>query len=487
MKIGLIALGEEVLGLEYLSSVLKKSGHTVKLFFDPQPFGGGIFLKIGFLDKMFDIQNKLVDGVTQWKPDIVGFSCMTNNYQWCLKTAKMLKSKSKYFGWDFPIVFGGIHPTILPNEVLSNDCVDFVAIGESEHSFLELLDNLKEGNDLGNVNGIYSRNDENFQYGIVKDLDSIPFPDHSIFYDKIDGFRRKSYTIIASRGCPYSCSYCCNDTLKKFSNFTRRVRSVDNIINELKLAKSNHNISKVMFIDEIFPFQIEWIREFCKRYKKEIGLPFEIINHFYFATEDRIKLLSDAGCYMMEFGLQSASKRVREGICNRYTSNDMVKRAIGLCKKYRVQTMVEIILGLPSETDDEYEEAIDFYRDVKPDIIYSYWLTYFPKTNIINKGIQYGNLTSFDIKIINSGDDSYYHKGSFIKNRSKLLEYQVLIDLVALLPKGLHKWVCSKTIRKFLPRGYFIHFILLFISDLKLRKSLLWDKIQPMFSIKHVP
>jgi len=482
MKIAFIASGQEILGIEYLSAILKEKGHEVKLFFDPKTFSGGIFLKIKFLEKRFNLQDKIVDKVIEWKPDIVGFSCMSTNYPWCLETAKLLKSKI-----DIPIIFGGIHPTILFEKVIKQNCVDYVAIGESELSFVEFLDNFKNGKLEKNVDGIYSGNNVP-KYTIVEDLDKLPFPDHNLFYEKVDGFRRVAYSIAASRGCPYACSYCCNDILKKFNNFKRRVRSVDNVIEELKLAKDKFNISRVYFYDEVFPYQIEWLKDFCQRYGEEIKLPFIITSHFNFATEERLKMLGDAGCIQMVFGLQSASGRVREDICNRFfNSNSQVEEVIKLCKKYKIQSLVEIILGLPSETEEEYEEGIKFFREIKADIIYTYFLTYFPKTSIIQKGIEYGNLSESDIETIESGSNSFLHEGSFTKNKKKLLEYQILIDLSVLLPKVVHRVISKKCFRKLLPKRYFIHSLLIFIADITSKHSVFWNKIQPALSRKHVP
>jgi len=296
MKIALVTSGQENLGVEYLLAVLKKNGHDARLFFDPQTFGGGLFFRNNYLRHKFDLSTKIVTNIIEYQPDIIGFSCMTHNYRWSITIAQKIKKVK-----DIPIIFGGIHPTSVPEFVLSNACVDMVAVGEGERSFLKLLENLREQKDATDVPGIYFKKNgqvvKNRPYPLIEDLNSLPFPAKHLFYDKISAYQYL-YSIMTSRGCPFSCSYCCNDLLTNLyeGKYQIRRRSVDNVLQELKWAKDTFNLREIFFIDEVFAFETTWLKEFTARYKDEIGLPFYAYYHFKFATEERIKLLKEAGC-----------------------------------------------------------------------------------------------------------------------------------------------------------------------------------------------
>ena len=415
---------------------------------------------------------------------------MTHNYRWCLDVAFKIKEKKT----DIPIIFGGIHPTTIPDIVLSNPSVDMIALGESEESFIELLSSMEKGTIDTKINGIDFKTDEgifrNSHASLISDLDSLPFPDKQLFYDKIPALKNGCYSITSSRGCPFSCTFCCNDVLKNIYKgyASRRMRSVDNVIAELKQAKKKNKISYVTFQDEVFPYELDWLNEFAEKYKKEVGIPFTVYFHFQIASEEKIKLLKDAGCYHIIFGLQSVSQRVRDDICNRHYSNEQVASAVDICKKNDIKVSVEIIFGLPTETKQEYEDGVVFLRELSPDYISTYWLTYYPNTSIIQKGMDAGILSKNDVDGINEGTNSYFRKGNYIKNRRTLLRYQTLYDLIPLLPKKIHIILTdSKIVWKLPPVGYIIHFFFVFLTAVKDRDLDLLDKIRLLFSKKHIP
>lgn len=489
MKIALITSGHESLGLESLSAKLKQEGHEVRLYFDPKTFGGGIFLKIDFLSRIFDLKKKIIAQVLLWDPDIIGFSCMTHNYHWSLEIASEIK-KNK----NIPVVFGGMHPTLLPEEVISQRCVDYVAVGEAEMSFSLLLKKIQVGEGVTSVEGIYAKiNGQIFKnpvYPLIANLDMLPFPDKELFYKKMPMLKNVAYSIMASRGCLFACSYCCNDYLKRlYSNYcVYRTRSVENVISELKLAKKKYNIKSVFFYDEVFPSAIPWLKEFAKRYKQEISLPFVIYYHFKLCTRDRLILLKQAGCKGVGFGLQSTSERIRHEILNRQENNEQVKKSVALCKELDLTVNIDHMFGLPTETEEELKYAVEFYRDLKPNLIYSYWLTYYPQTSIIDIAIKSGDIAASDRQIINQGKGAYLHQGSFIKHKEILLKYELLFDLIPLISKNAHKYISENNwlIEK-LPKGYLSHFLLIFISMIKLKEKMSLTALKLLFSRKYVP
>jgi radical SAM superfamily enzyme YgiQ (UPF0313 family) len=205
-------------------------------------------------------------------------------------------------------------------------------------------------------------------------------------------------------------------------------------------------------------------------------------------SEERIELLQSAGCVTIVFGLQSASERIRREICNRHYSNDEIESVVKLCKKYGIKVSLEIIFGLPYEEKSDYDQAVEFFRELKPDVISTYWLTYYPNTSIIQKGMDAGLLNEEDLEKINNGENSFFRRGNFIKNRKMLLRYQLLFDFIPLIPNKVHKWLTnSGLVWKIPPSGYFVHYFFYFLIGLKNGGLRTLRRVFIAFSRKNVP
>ena len=209
----------EALGPMYLSAVLKKEGHDVEIIIPSE-------------DKDWIKKNS--------DAGIIGFSCMISNLNWSLKMSKKIKEIYKHI----PIIFGGPHPTIFP-EIIKRDEIDYLAIGEAEYSFLELVINLENNKDTKRIKGIWAKIEGKiYKNSIPKltcNLDSLPFPDRELYYNKykiLKDFPLKWFMV--SRGCPYRCNYCSNHMFLNLFNgegkYLRR-RSVRNVIDEIKQVK----------------------------------------------------------------------------------------------------------------------------------------------------------------------------------------------------------------------------------------------------------
>ncbi|MBU1076094.1 MAG: cobalamin-dependent protein, partial [Spirochaetes bacterium] len=134
MKIAFVYIGSENLGLEYLSSLLKKEGHEVKLFYDPSLFDDKFIFSIPFLSKLFNIRKIILKNLIEYKPDLVGFTVFTDAYRWSIDMARAIKKNLKC-----PILFGGVHPTAVPEKVIREKVVDMVCVGEGFEALIELV------------------------------------------------------------------------------------------------------------------------------------------------------------------------------------------------------------------------------------------------------------------------------------------------------------------------------------------------------------
>ena len=247
MKIAFVCFGEEQLGVEYLSAVLKSNGHNTKLFFDPLLFNDFI-LKIRSFARILSCKPTILKELEKFKPDLICFSVISDHYINACDLAKSIKKTTKA-----PIVFGGIHPTSVPEEVIKNNFVDYVVVGEGEYALLELVSVLEKGKDTTKIQNIWSKKNKkiikNPLRPLIGNLDELPFPDKELFCERVP-FIASKYTTVTSRGCPFKCTFCNNSYMQRLyhgSKYFRR-RSVDNVIEELKLAKSKYNPKQVIFM-----------------------------------------------------------------------------------------------------------------------------------------------------------------------------------------------------------------------------------------------
>ena len=281
MKIAFVCFEEEQLGVEYLSAVLKSRSHKTKLFFEPSLFNDSL-LKIGFLSRLFSFKSIITKELENFKPGLVCFSTISDYYVNACDLAKSIKKSI-----NVPVVFGGIHPTSVPEEVIKNSFVDYVVVGEGEYALLDLISALEKNKDATSIANIWTKKNKrvirNPVRPLIENLDNLPFSDKELFYEKAP-FLASRYTTVTSRGCPFRCTYCNNSYLQKLysgSKYFRR-RSVDNVIEELKLAKKKYKPRWIIFHDETFTINTNWLKEFAYKYRKEIFFLHRIINFIYY-------------------------------------------------------------------------------------------------------------------------------------------------------------------------------------------------------------
>ncbi|MEI6631159.1 MAG: radical SAM protein [bacterium] len=452
MRIAFVVSEDKNLGVGYLSSYLKKHGHQVHLLFDPRQFAKA-YIQNKKLAGYFSKEKYLLRRLQEIKPDLIGFSVVTANYQWGLSLAKKIK---EYF--DIPIIFGGVHPTLVPERVIRQEAVDMVCIGEAEEAILELAESSDKRTDIRNI---YFKRDNaviaNPLRPLEQDLDKYPFPDERLFYELLPSSYRITTSVITSRGCPYSCTYCANHSfvsLYKGQRYVRR-RSVDNVLGELKERKERFKTRHFVFMDDVFATDINWLKEFIPRYKKEIGLSFNCLAHPSLVNEDIIGLLKEAGCSTIDFGLQSGSERLRKDILHRFETNEAMVAAAQACRRHGLHFAVDQILNIPTETEGDVLDSAQLLNRIRPDIINCYSLLYFPKAEIILKARELGLLDEKKIEEIEGGrDDGLYSTATLTASKTKSTSfyqrYALLLSSIPLLPKSLCARVISSVkLKKF--------------------------------------
>jgi len=491
MKILFIYSGAESLGIEYLSSFLESKGHPSELLFDPAVFSGDLLLNNKFLSRIFSLDNQIIQKAISSSPGLIAFSSYTGNYQWCLKIAEEIKKRSQ-----IPIVFGGIHPTAAPQEVLKNYFVDYVIIGEGEYALLELAEQIADGkgefskiSNLGYKSakgGIYI----NEPRGYIKDLDSLPFPKKSLFYGKVP-LLSENYMITTSRGCPFNCNYCSNSMLHELyrqENRHVRRRSPKNVIDELKWAKSNWNIRLVVFADDVFTCSRAWLEEFIPIYKSEINLPFFCSVHPNAMSGEIAALLKEGGCWLVTMGVQSGSERIRKEIFGREGNNSRILESIKHVKEAGMKISLDNIFGAPTENENDLQSGLELYEEARPDRILTFWLTYYPNTKIIDIAKDNHCLTETDISNINNGITGFTHGGGSVvdgKMKKTYLVHELRFQLRALINNDwLHKFILKMCL--YFPSDFLVKIIVL-LNAIKNRDVKMFYLMRYIWARKTVP
>ncbi len=371
------------LGLCLLSTQLQEAGHEVDLVHCVRPWE----------------REEFVSEVKSRAPDVLAFSATTMMYP----KARMYSAWAKEAMPDVPTVCGGAHAQLDPGDVLATPSMDYVVRGEGDHALVEIVGALCDSGDPLAVRNVCGRRRDgsvvqNPIRPLVTDLDSLPFADRGLFDDDLlCEDQRERGTIMASRGCPYTCTYCSNHIQRRqYPNRKSyvRFRSVDNVIAELRhLMATTPTMRFVRFDDDILTWDGDWFTEFCARYKAEIGLPFVCNAFVNLLDEETIAMFADAGCQLMAMGIESGNPWLRGKILHRHMSNDAIVEVFQLCRRYGIKTVSTNMVALPHETVDMVLDTIKVNARAEPDTMQVSVYYPFPNTHLYDICREEGYLT----------------------------------------------------------------------------------------------
>lgn len=461
MHVLFISSACETLAIEHLSASLKQAGHQCSLCFDPQLFND-TFLYNRCLSKLFDYSDEIVNDVQSLNPDLIAFSVVSDNYPWAINLANKIKMVL-----DTPIVFGGVHPSSVPEYVIEQSSVDYIVIGEGEEALVDLASHINDPNICMKIPNIWMKKGKdvvkNEVRPLVQDLSTLPLPDKDIFYKKIP-YLHEGYITITSRGCVNKCTFCNNSLYKDHiyrgkGRFFRR-RSPENVLAELTEAKEKYHYSAVHFWDEIFISDKKWLFQFLEGYKKEIGVPFTCCIHVNFIDEEVVSLLKDANCWQAIMGVQSLNEELKEKILNRRETNKQVRKTIQLLRNAGILTICENMLGLPTQTEEDLINMLRFYNETRPNRLSLYFIRYYPKTKIIDIAIEHKMLTKEDVEELNTGLIARsFIQGGTIRKKT-FARIQGFLTFIPVLPKWLNRLLVRIKIYNILPNfGMLTHSI----------------------------
>ncbi len=351
-------------GLAQMSAVLKQAGHQVTLVHLAE--------ELGPLPQEAQLQAM----VKEYDPGLIGFSVVTNQWPLARQIAGWIRKTT-----DVPIVCGGIHATVAADQILRSGVFDYVLVGECDTALLEFVNIIEQGEDPSGIRNLGFLKDGTVRINPVRPfpgLETLPMKDYSLFdFQKLIDEKNGWVGLMASRGCPFQCTYCFNHLIVKkyraelgcsFSglNYIRHV-PVPAMIAEIRYLIENYkNIKMFIFDDDLFTFNADYLLAFCEAYKNVCQIPFVVNAHVHFFDRKRAKALAEAGCRIVKFGLESGSPRVRKEIMRRHTSNKDIAQAISYAKDEGMHTSCFVMIGLPGETSENVMETIDLLAQAKP-------------------------------------------------------------------------------------------------------------------------
>jgi len=326
------------LGILYVGTALKRAGLDVEvLHFSPEEIP------------------EYARRIAAKNPTFVGISAFTcNQTQFSARFSREMKKVS-----DTPVVWGGIHATMVPEETLREEYVDLVVMGEGELTAVELADALEHGKDLEDVRSIgFKKDGELILNGPRPLIDNLD--DYRIDWDLVDVERylvptwgcKKVINYITSRGCPHRCGFCYS---LKFSQGRWRAHSKELVISEIQRLKEEHGLDGIRFYDDNFFANKKRAIEILEA----IDLPWEGQLRIGYLTDDLARKIRDTKCQGIAFGLESGNDRILKLIQKDQTVDD-IKKGITILSKYpevRVENCV--ILGNPTETKEEIRNTIN--------------------------------------------------------------------------------------------------------------------------------
>lgn len=338
-------------------------------------YQGNFGLTVKDLDlKHSDYEEDFEKVITQFNPDLIAISSLSVDFPFACNF--MIKFKNKY---HIPIIFGGIHAILMPEEVINTDVCDMVCIGEGENSLELLLKALDKKLSLKEVKGIWFKENgmvvKNEPIALT-DINKLPPSDYDLsdpihFYRPFDGKRYKMINYEFSRGCPFNCTYCVNGVLKeKYRGLGRYHRTKDpaRAIQELEFLIHKYNFNFIRFWDEDFTsIPLKILKTFGELYINKISLPFLIYARVTSINEDKVKILKDMGCKSFAMGIESGNEFIRKKVMNRKMSNKEIIEKFKLVKSYNIRTSAYNIIGVPYETRETIFDTIDLNRTIQSD------------------------------------------------------------------------------------------------------------------------
>lgn len=356
----------------------------------------------------------LLDFIEEHNPRLIGFSLLSPFRNVVFDLTDRIRERV-----DTPIVYGGVHATIDPDDCMLK--ADMACVGDGEQALDLILQRLTAGEYPTDIPNCHIREGDvvhqNEMTYMCKEMDTLPFPDLSgvgkYFIDE-DEIRQedpyltvirknKKYDFKAFRGCPYNCTFCGNKAIriayKPVGKFLRN-RSPQHVIEELKIALEHFpDLESITSYDEVFIGNKEWIQDFSKLYKREINLPLACDTYITLATEEMVDDIVNAGLTHVAVGVESFSEEIRRKLYKRRQPNADIVEGAKLFSKRGVDINYDFIADNPYETHEDLEQCFwDLIIKLpRPCGFNLYSLSHLPKADLTEQFLKEGLIQPSDV------------------------------------------------------------------------------------------
>ena len=364
------------LSLSYLAAALQREGIEVEI----------LDLLVARYSK-----GKVRDKLGQYRPQVVGVTCVTLNYP----TAARILKVCKEFDPAITTVIGGPHATFaLKDTLLRAPWIDIVVRGEGDEAVVELVRVLEKGADLHGVAGIAFRKDgavaQTGPRPLIEGLDGLPLPARHLL--PISKYRALGApcTVVTSRGCPFGCIFCSAPAM-----FGRRVRfrHPKLVVDEIEMVHNELGFERINIVDDTFTANPRHAGEVCNEIlRRNLKVEWSVYSRVDTITEDLAKLLKEAGCAWILFGVESADEAILKTI-NKGITRDKVRAGVRLATESGMKVFNSFILGLPGESPQTARASLAFAQELNRDYDAKYGfhiLSPLPGTELYDKADEYG-------------------------------------------------------------------------------------------------
>jgi len=392
--------------------MLERKGHTVKIL-DAPP------LKLTLEES--------VNLIKRVRPDVIGITATTPTFHRSVAIAEELKKES-----DAPIIIGGAHPTALPEKTLAYSFFDIAVIGEGEYTMLELIDCLESGKSISTVKGVAYKEGGQVtktpprEY--IRNLDLLPFParhllPHLRYYHPTPSAYRSlpQGTIVTSRGCPYSCTFCDHSVFgKKY-----RARSAKNVVDEFEEVVYRYGAKEVRFWDDTFNIDRKRVLDICREISdRNLGTEWCCLCRANLVDEQMLRKMAITGCWQIDYGIESGDEKLLERV-NKGVTLTQIRDAIKKTKAAGIKARGFFMLGLPGETEQTIRQTIKFAKTLDLDVAVFHITIPFPGTDLYLQAIASGEISAevdYQYYLMFGSEDVPYVPKSL--NKKQLLWYR---------------------------------------------------------------
>jgi radical SAM superfamily enzyme YgiQ (UPF0313 family) len=339
------------LGPAYLSAVLKRAGHRVSLF----EYGAS--------------RAKWLRALAADPPDLAAYSVLSGEQRDCLAFHRILTRDRR-----IPSILGGPHPTFFP-EILLSEGVDAICIGEGEEALLEFADRFEDKAGLpGRVRNIQVKRADgevsaNPLRPLIRDLDSLPFPDRALFTDAHPILRSHGIRhFMASRGCPHACTFCFNQGYHRlYGNGSEilRARDPEAVCAEIDAVRSSGTLEMAAFVDDTFAHDPDWTARFCDAYSRRVKLPYSVNLRPSDGIPPLAPRLAASGCRLAYVGVEAGWDASRR-LLGRPMTDRTIRATFDALHRHGIRTITENMVGIPGEGFEQAMQTLRLNAEIRP-------------------------------------------------------------------------------------------------------------------------